>query len=133
MTLMALRILVVDDSTTIRNLVANCLKQSGHAVTACSDGAEALRCLNCGAFDLIITDFNMPVMDGIALIRQARTITTARQTPILVLTTEMSPDKKSLARQAGASGWLLKPFNPNLLLEAIRRLQSTNGKVAGRS
>jgi two-component system chemotaxis response regulator CheY len=131
---MPLRVLIVDDSVTIRSLVAKCLEQAGHTIAQCADGAAGLRELGRASFDLVITDFNMPVMDGVTLIRKARALPAYSRTPMLVLTTEMSPEKKNLAREAGASAWLLKPFNPGVLLEAIRRLlPAANAKVGGRA
>jgi two-component system chemotaxis response regulator CheY len=106
-------ILAVDDSASMRQMVAFTLKGAGHTVTDAADGQQALNIAKTGSFDLVLTDVNMPVMDGITLTRELRALPNYRFTPILVLTTEAGTDKKSEGRAAGATGWLVKPFNPD--------------------
>lgn len=117
-------ILAVDDSVSMRQMVGFALKSAGHQVTEASDGVEALAVANDATFDLVITDVNMPNMDGIALIRELRKLPAFKFTPILMLTTETSGEKKQEGKAAGATGWVVKPFNPNQLIATI-------GKVLG--
>ncbi len=105
-------ILAVDDSKTIRDMVSFTLSQAGYTVSEASDGNSAIAFARRQKFDCIITDLNMPGMDGLSFTRAVRADTTNRATPILLLTTESDPSKKSAGREAGATGWLVKPFNP---------------------
>jgi two-component system chemotaxis response regulator CheY len=116
------RVLTVDDSVSLRKLIAATLSSAGHEVVEACNGAEAMNVLKGGAFDLILSDLNMPIMDGLTFIKNVRVLAAYRFTPILVLTTEMNPLKKQEARQSGASGWLVKPFDPSQLLTAIRKV-----------
>ena len=116
------RILVVDDSASMRQMVAFTLKGAGHTVVEASDGVEALASAKSGSFDLVITDVNMPNMDGITLTRELRALPNYRFTPILTLTTESSAEKKMAGKQAGATGWLVKPFNPDQLLATAKKV-----------
>jgi len=116
------RILVVDDSASMRQMVAFTLKGAGHTVVETSDGVEALASAKSGSFDLVITDVNMPNMDGITLTRELRALPNYRFTPILTLTTESSAEKKMAGKQAGATGWLVKPFNPDQLLATAKKV-----------
>jgi len=116
------RILVVDDSASMRQMVAFTLKGAGHEVVETSDGVEALASAKSGSFDLVITDVNMPNMDGITLTRELRALPNYRFTPILTLTTESSNEKKMAGKQAGATGWLVKPFNPDQLLATAKKV-----------
>lgn len=115
-------ILAVDDSNSLRQLLAATLTDAGHKVTQAKDGAEGLALAQKSGFDLVISDINMPNMDGITLLRRLRALPAFRSTPILVLTTEMDPERKKQAKEAGATGWIVKPFNPEQLLGTIRRV-----------
>ncbi|HVY86856.1 MAG TPA: response regulator [Caulobacterales bacterium] len=118
-----LNILTVDDSRVMRQMLMLTLRGAGHEVYQASDGQEGLEALNEDvAFDLIITDINMPRLDGFGFIARARELARYRGTPILVLSTESSAEKKARARAAGASGWIVKPFNAEALLNAVRRV-----------
>ncbi|NOY66113.1 MAG: response regulator [Gammaproteobacteria bacterium] len=115
-------ILTVDDSTSMRQMVSFTLKQSGFDVVEAADGAEGLQKAKSGKFNLIITDVNMPKMDGITLVRELRALPAYKFAPILLLTTEAGMDKKKEGKEAGATGWLVKPFNPDQLLSTIKKV-----------
>lgn len=115
-------ILAVDDSASLRQMVAFTLQHDGHEVVEAADGEEGLSAARREKFDLVITDVNMPRMDGIALIRELRALPGYRTTPLLMLTTETGDEKKQQGRAAGATGWLLKPFNPERLLNVVQRV-----------
>ena len=115
-------ILAVDDSASMRQMVAFTLKGAGHTVTDAPDGKHALDIAKTATFDLVLTDVNMPVMDGLTLTRELRQLPNYRFTPILVLTTEAGPEKKQEGRAAGATGWLVKPFNPDQLLATVKKV-----------
>lgn len=115
-------ILAVDDSASMRQMVAFTLKGAGHMVTDAEDGKHALDIAKQKVFDLVLTDVNMPVMDGLSLTRELRKLPNYRFTPILVLTTEAGPEKKQEGRAAGATGWLVKPFNPDQLLATVKKV-----------
>ncbi len=115
-------ILIVDDSASMRNMVKTTLMSAGHKVTDAADGQQALDKGKGMPFDAVVTDLNMPVMDGIELIKNLRTLPSYKYTPILLLTTESSMSKKSEGKAAGATGWLVKPFNPEKLLATIDRV-----------
>lgn len=115
-------ILAVDDSNSMRQMVSFTLKQAGHEVTEAADGVEALELAKKNAFTLVISDVNMPRMDGITLIRQLRTLPNYKFTPLLMLTTESGPEKKQEGKAAGATGWIVKPFNPDQLLATVKRV-----------
>jgi len=116
------KILAVDDSASMRQMVSFTLKSAGHSVTDAADGKQALDIAKTQSFDLVLTDVNMPIMDGITLTRELRALPSYRFTPILVLTTEAGMDKKQLGRAAGATGWLVKPFNPDQLLATVKKV-----------
>jgi two-component system chemotaxis response regulator CheY len=117
------RILAVDDSASMRQIVGATLRSAGHSVVEAADGQEALDLAREGQqLDLVITDLNMPRMDGITLVRELRRLPWFRGVPMLVLTTESSPERKLEGRAAGATGWVVKPFNPEKLLSAIARV-----------
>ena len=116
------KILAVDDSATMRQLVSFTLKKAGFAVTSAHDGLQALDIAKEEEFDLILSDINMPNMNGIELCKQLRTINDYKSTPILMLTTEASEKEKMHGKSAGASGWIIKPFNPNQLLKTVSRI-----------
>jgi two-component system, chemotaxis family, chemotaxis protein CheY len=121
---MAKNILAVDDSKTMRDMVSFTLKNAGFNVTEAGDGADALRILNDKGtkFDLIITDLNMPVMDGFQLIETVRANASYKYTPILMLTTESDTQKKERGKALGATGWIVKPFNPDKLVQVIGKV-----------
>jgi len=116
------RILAVDDSAAMRQMVGITLSGAGHEVEQAADGREALAMAGRSRFDLVITDINMPKMDGITLVRELRGLDTYRFVPLLVLTTEASTERKMAGKAAGATGWLVKPFNPERLLATIARV-----------
>ena len=119
---MGKKILIVDDSESIREVVSFTLENAGHEVSKAIDGIDALTYLDGQKFDLIITDLHMPNMNGIELIREVRVIEEYKFIPILFLTTESQTAKKMEAKEAGATGWIVKPFVPEKLLEAINKV-----------
>lgn len=118
----SLRILTVDDSVSMRALLKHALANNGFNVVQAEDGQEALDWLAINDIDVIITDINMPRLDGFGLIEALRSCERHRDRPILVLSTESSEDKKSRARAAGATGWIVKPFDADKLIAAVRRV-----------
>ncbi|HOX32156.1 MAG TPA: response regulator [Spirochaetales bacterium] len=117
------KILIVDDSAAIRQSISFILKQEGYETVEASDGLEGLAALEkMDAVDLIITDVNMPNLDGIGFIRKARQIAKFKFTPILVLTTESQGSKMNEGKEAGATGWIVKPFNADKLLGIVRKV-----------
>jgi two-component system chemotaxis response regulator CheY len=115
-------ILAVDDSASMRQMVSFTLRRSGFEVIEAVDGQDALDKLGDRHVDLVLTDQNMPRMDGLTLIRRLRDRDRYRHTPILVLTTESSAEMKQAGRAAGATGWMVKPFDPARLLEVIGKV-----------
>ena len=115
-------ILTVDDSRTMRDMLRLALVQAGYEVVQAEDGMHGLEVLAGSNPDVIVTDINMPRMDGFGFIEGVRADAKHRAIPILVLTTESDAEKKNRARQAGATGWIVKPFDPVKLVEAIRRV-----------
>jgi len=116
------KILAVDDSASMRQMVSFTLKGAGHEVVEASDGVEALNFAQGESVDLVISDVNMPNMDGISLIRELRKLIPYKYTPMLMLTTESSGDKKMEGKSAGATGWIVKPFNPDQLLSTVKKV-----------
>ena len=116
------KILVVDDSNSIRDMVCFTLKSAGYQTVEASDGQQGLNTAKTGKFDLVISDVNMPNMDGITLCSELRKLPSFKFTPILMLTTESSGDMKQRGKAAGATGWLVKPFNPEKLIATIKRV-----------
>lgn len=116
------QILIVDDSASMRNMVATTLRSAGHQVMDAADGQAGLDKAKTSRFDAVVTDLNMPIMNGIDLVRNLRTLANYKYTPILLLTTESSMDKKSAGKEAGATGWLVKPFNPEKLLSTVAKV-----------
>lgn len=116
------QILAVDDSASMRQMVAFTLKGAGHDVTEASDGKQALSLAKSKKFDLVLSDVNMPNMDGIALTKELRALPDFKFTPILILTTESGADKKQDGKAAGATGWIVKPFNPDQLLATVKKV-----------
>ncbi len=117
---MTTRILAVDDSPTIRALVSKALRNAGFDVFLAVDGVDGVGALSEADPHLIITDINMPRMDGFGFIDAVRGQDKHRATPILVLTTESAPELKMRARNAGATGWIVKPFDPAKLIKALQ-------------
>ncbi len=115
-------ILAVDDSASMRQMVVFTLKGAGHQVTEAVDGQAALDVAKGQKFDLVLTDVNMPRMDGITLARELRSLPNFKFTPILMLTTEAGLNKKQEGKAAGATGWIVKPFNPEQLLATIKKV-----------
>lgn len=115
-------ILAVDDSASMRQMVAFTLKGAGYDVVEAADGKEALDKAKTQTFNLVISDINMPVMDGLQLIKELRGLPDYKFTPLLMLTTESGGDKKQEGKAAGATGWIVKPFNPEQLLETIKKV-----------
>ena len=115
-------ILAVDDSASMRQMVSFTLRSSGYDVIEAVDGQDALDKIGERQVDLVLTDQNMPRMDGLTLIRQLRGQDRFKRTPILVLTTESSDEMKQAGRAAGATGWMVKPFDPARLLEVIGKV-----------
>lgn len=116
------KILAVDDSASMRQMVSFTLKKAGFDVTEAKDGVEALEIAKSNSFDAVISDVNMPNMDGITLISHLRQLPAFKFTPLLMLTTESGMDKKSEGKAAGATGWIVKPFNPEQLLAVINKV-----------
>jgi two-component system chemotaxis response regulator CheY len=120
--MMARTVLVVDDATSIRQMVAYTLTQAGFEVIEAANGKLGLDQLERCRVDLVVTDLHMPVMDGITFIRELRGRQQTRFTPVLMLTTESQAEKKQQAKAAGATGWIVKPFHPEKLLDVIARV-----------
>jgi two-component system, chemotaxis family, chemotaxis protein CheY len=116
------RILTVDDSAAMRQMVEVTLTSAGYEVSQAKDGREALQLAGAEAFDLVIADVQMPEMDGLTLVRELRRLPAYRHTPLLVLTTEATHERKLEGRAAGATGWLVKPFNPEKLLATVAKV-----------
>jgi len=119
-----MNILIVDDSRTIRKLLNDTLESVGHTVCQAEDGVDALDKLEGFSPQVIITDFNMPRMDGLELVKKLRQIDKTKFLPILFLTTEGSLEVKEKGRRAGATGWLVKPFDANRVVSAIERVSA---------
>ncbi len=116
------KILAVDDQLTIRELISVILQGRGHSITTAEDGLTALEKVRNEHFDLVITDINMPKMDGYAFVAKVRQIPEYKYIPILMLTTESREDRKANAKMVGASGWLTKPFDSQRLSGAVTKL-----------
>lgn len=115
-------ILAVDDSASIRQMVSFTLKSAGYDVVEAVDGMDGLEKAKARAINLVLTDQNMPRMDGLTLIRTLRGLPQYKVTPILMLTTESSDAMKTQGRAAGATGWLVKPFDPQKLVEVVKKV-----------
>ena len=115
-------ILAVDDSASMRQMVSFTLKGAGYDVVEAVDGVDALNKAKAKTFDLIVTDVNMPNKDGITLIKDLREISSYKFIPMLMLTTESGSEKKMKGKAAGATGWIVKPFNPDQLLKTIKKV-----------
>jgi two-component system, chemotaxis family, chemotaxis protein CheY len=115
-------ILAVDDSSSVRQMVIFTLRNAGYQVVEAVDGQDGVNRASANRFDLIITDLNMPVMDGIQMITSLRKLRDYSFTPILMLTTESQQAKKDEGRKVGATGWIVKPFNSDQLVAVVRKL-----------
>lgn len=116
------KILIVDDSESIREVVSFTLENEGFEVLIANDGTDALKFLDGREIDMIITDLHMPEMDGITLIKHVREMEPYQRIPILFLTTESQTAKKMEAKEAGATGWIIKPFVPAKLIAALQKV-----------
>jgi two-component system chemotaxis response regulator CheY len=116
------RILTVDDSASVRKMVSFTLRKAGYEVTEAVDGKDGLAKVTGEKFDLIITDLNMPNVDGIQLIAAVRKLPGYSFVPILMLSTESQAEKKDAGRKAGATGWIVKPFNADQLIAVVKKL-----------
>jgi len=116
------RVLAVDDSASMRQMVAFTLREAGFDVTEAYDGANALEIAQKESFKVVLCDVNMPNLDGIGLVKALRQLPAYKFTPLLMLTTESSPEKKLEGKSAGATGWLVKPFNPEQLVATVKRV-----------
>lgn len=119
---MSKRVMTVDDSATVRQVLQMTLEGAGYEVVQAVDGLDALKKLKNESVDMLVTDLNMPNVDGINLIQQVRKKPGNRFMPIIMLTTESQPEKKMAGKEAGASGWITKPFRPEQLLAVVRMI-----------
>ena len=117
---MGKRVMAVDDSATVRKVLQATLTEAGYEVVEAVDGADALEKLSGDSVDMLVTDLNMSSIDCIGLIQEVRQKPGNRFMPIIMLTSESQPEKKSAGKAAGASGWITKPFNPDQLLAVVR-------------
>jgi len=115
-------ILIVDDSASMREMVSFTLKGAGYDVEEAVDGADGLKKAKTRVFNIVVTDVNMPNMDGITLVKELRALANYKFVPLLLLTTESADDKKQAGKAAGATGWMVKPFNPEQLLATIKKV-----------
>ncbi len=116
------QILIVDDSASMRQMVKFSLQSAGHSVCEAPDGKSGLNAAKLQPFDMVITDVNMPIMNGFELTKGLRCLTSFKFTPILMLTTETDTSKKMEGKAAGVTGWIVKPFQPEKLIATINRL-----------
>lgn len=117
-----MRVLTVDDSRTILAMLHHTLSNAGFEVLQAEDGQQGLEVLRSQSVDIVITDINMPVMDGIEFIKHVRALGQYNSLPILILTTETSQDKRDQGKAAGGTGWIVKPFDPEKLISVIQRV-----------
>jgi len=117
---MSKSILVVDDTRSMRKMVTAVLETAGYSVAEAGDGVEALELARQRVYDLVVTDQNMPRMDGVSLIRELRSLSEYDPVALLVLSTEVNPELKQQGRDAGATGWMAKPFDPQQMLDIVR-------------
>ena len=120
--MMTKTIMIVDDSASLRQVVSIALKGAGYDVLEAEHGKDALGKLDGRKINLIVSDVNMPVMDGITLVQEVKKLPNYKFTPIIMLTTEGSDDKKQKGKQAGAKAWIVKPFQPEQMLKAVSTL-----------
>ena len=119
---MAKCVLTADDSASVRQMVVFTLKQQGYEVIEAVDGKDALGKLNSRTVDLVITDLNMPNLDGIGLLKAVRAGSLNRMTPVIMLTTESQESRKAEGKAAGATGWIIKPFKPEQLIAVVKKV-----------
>lgn len=119
---MTKRALVVDDSQTMRTMIKSVLQAENFDCITAEDGVAAIEILGSQTVDVVVTDINMPNMDGIELVKNLRAAKNAMYTPILVISTESGDTIKQQGKQAGASGWIVKPFQPEVLIKAVKKL-----------
>jgi two-component system, chemotaxis family, chemotaxis protein CheY len=119
---MAKRVLAVDDSLTIRQLIKMTLSRAGYEIVEAEDGAKGLQKASAETFDLVLSDINMPIMTGIEMLRSLRKLAQYKFTPIVLVTTESQPGKKQEGKAAGATGWIVKPFEPEQLLAVVTKV-----------
>jgi len=119
---MSKRIMTVEDSTSLREMISFVIQEAGYEVVEAKDGQDALAKLKNSPVDMVITDLNMPVMNGIELTKSLRSTQTYKFIPIVFLTTESQVQKKEAAKEAGATGWIVKPFKPEQLLKVIKKV-----------
>jgi two-component system, chemotaxis family, chemotaxis protein CheY len=119
---MAKTILAVDDSGSLRQMVAFSLQAAGYNVVQAVDGQDGLNKAKDKTVDLVLTDQNMPIMDGLTMIKSLRSLSSYQKVPILMLTTESSDEMKAKGKAAGANGWLVKPFDPKRLIEVVQKV-----------
>jgi len=119
---MSKRIMTVEDSTSLREMISFVIKEAGYDVVEAKDGQDALAKLKNSPVDMVITDLNMPLMNGIELTKSLRSTSTYKFIPIVFLTTESQVQKKEAAKEAGATGWIVKPFKPEQLLKVIKKV-----------
>lgn len=119
---MAKNIMIVDDSASLRQVVAIALKGAGYEVVEACDGKDALNKLDGRKLHLVISDVNMPNMDGISFVKQMKAIAAYKFAPVIMLTTEAGDDKKAEGRAAGVKAWVVKPFQPAQMLQAVSKL-----------
>lgn len=116
------KILVVDDSASMRQMVKFSLEASGHSIVEAADGKSGLNTAKLAQFDLVLTDVNMPIMDGFELTKELRKLPSFKFTPIIMLTTESDSNKKMQGKAAGVTGWIVKPFQPEKLIAIVNKL-----------
>ncbi len=117
---MSKSILVVDDTRSMRKMVAAVLQEAGYEVAEASDGVDALELAKTRVFDLVVTDHNMPRMDGVTLVGELRARSDYDAVALIILSTEVNPELKKKGRDAGATGWMAKPFDPQRMLDVVR-------------
>ena len=117
---MSKSILVVDDTRSMRKMVAAVLQEAGYEVAEAADGVDALELAKTRVFDLVVTDHNMPRMDGVTLVGELRALPDYDGVALIVLSTEVNPKLKQKGREAGATGWMAKPFDPQRMLDVVR-------------
>lgn len=119
---MAKKILIVDDSSSLRQVVKIALESSGYEVTEAEHGQDGLNKLKNNTFNMVLSDFNMPVMNGIEFVKELKMIPEYKFCPVIMLTTETEDDKKQEGKLAGVKAWVVKPFKPNTILNAVEKL-----------
>jgi two-component system, chemotaxis family, chemotaxis protein CheY len=119
---MAKKILIVDDSSSVRTIARTALREQGYEVIEAANGREALEKLSAERVQLVVSDVNMPIMDGITFLKELKSHPTSKFVPVIMLTTEAGQDKKQEGRAAGAKAWIVKPFQPATLVDAVSKL-----------